>query len=59
MLTCHKKGKCLWHDEFADKPKEPETVHGNEVEKEVCDMCGKECELRSEHLCEDCFNSLP
>lgn len=42
-----------------DNPKEPETVNGNEAEKEVCEMCGKESELKSEHLCEDCFNSLP
>lgn len=42
-----------------ENPKEPETVHVNEAEKEVCEMCGKETKLKSEHLCEECFNSLP
>ena len=42
LLTCQSKGKCLWHDDLADNPKEPEAVHGNEAEKVVrkCRFCG-------------------
>lgn len=41
LLTCHTKGKCLWHDDFATTPKEPEAVHGNEAGKVVnqCSHC--------------------
>ncbi len=36
-------------------PKEPETVHGNEAEKEVCYKTGKPCKYSCSGLCRDSY----
>jgi hypothetical protein len=39
---------------ISQAPKEPETVHGNEAEKEVCTGCGNEMEETSIWCCRKC-----
>jgi len=48
-------------NEHFQNPKEPEAVHGNEAEKEVCDYCfvGTSKQVGNMYICPKCGASVP